>query len=66
MTAFPVEIFERILYFCDGETLKRAKLVNSTWKNAVDFLTRVSNCCALWRFNFLMFTEDSNLEMVLL
>lgn len=37
----PVEIIERILFFCDGQTLKTAKQVNPVFEKAVDYLFQV-------------------------
>ncbi|KAF2895254.1 hypothetical protein ILUMI_10920 [Ignelater luminosus] len=49
MTTLPVEIIERILYYCDGKTLLNAKYVDETWKNIVEFLTQKTQiwkwCC---------------------
>ncbi|KAK4887653.1 hypothetical protein RN001_003924 [Aquatica leii] len=49
MHDLPVELIERILYFCDGKTLKNAKLVNPIWSSIVDFLTNKTDiwkwCC---------------------
>lgn len=41
MPALPIEIIERILYYCDGKTLLNAALVDRTWATVVDFLTKV-------------------------
>lgn len=42
MTSLPIELIESILYFCDGKTLKTAKLVDPNWSKVVEFLTKVS------------------------
>ncbi|KAF5285183.1 hypothetical protein FQA39_LY16733 [Lamprigera yunnana] len=49
MFKLPVELIEKILYFCDGSTLKVATLVDPLWKDIVNFLSQKTEiwkwCC---------------------
>lgn len=44
---FPVEIIEKILINCDGQTLRAAREVNSEWKEGVNYLSQKTN---LWKW----------------
>lgn len=42
MGTFPVEIIEKILYYCDGQTLQNARKVDPVWNEIVEYIIEVS------------------------